>query len=721
MDIHTLARLGSRARLSLLVATLLLPLAARAETERVVAVGDIHGAFDALVDILGRAGLIDERQGWIGDGARFVQTGDFTDRGSRVRDVMELLLSLEEQASTASGEVHLLLGNHEVMNLLGDDRNVLENPDIYASFTDSRSEERRQQAYERWRVWCDRRRSSLEAVAEKHAVEIDVEIGAELAGFLDQSRAEWLETHPLGLVEYREAFGPDGRYGSWLRQLPIAVTAGNSLFLHGGISPRFEKMSVQQINRIHWKRFKEYDTDRAKLVKRGLILPFFSWVETRQALELQIRVPESPSASRLARNAWDRGNELLDEIGSEDSPLWFRGYSEPPRGLGDEELGLLLDRTDKTHQVRRTIASHTPIADHEILSRLGGRLFLIDTGMLTRYYGGRASALEISPSGIKMIYAERALSVRIEIVAQPAERRPLHPVLAAWQASGSGGSPAGQATSGRVYLGADGQPLPTQDLDQLERLLSSARILSKVPISQGTSGASKLLLEMDGIRVHAIFHTVDEQRGGPKDPVVLADGQRFMYYRDSYVAHVAAYRLARLMGLENVPPTVIRRIEGTEGSVTLWIEDGTNLTSYRERDEGDPKTAYFNRQVFDMRVFDNLIDNTDRNSGNIFWTGDFDVWLIDHTRSMARSAELYRPDRLTRCSREMLERVERLDDAAVTSVLSPYLSKYEIKALLKRRDKVLATLRSNIKKMGESKVLFDYGDPLPTKIVSGTA
>ena len=114
-------------------------------TSRVVAIGDIHGDVDAFVSILREAELVDTEHRWIGGTATLVQTGDVTDRGPGVRAVMDLLMTLEEQAESSGGRVEVLLGNHEVMNLMRDVRDV--NPQVYAGFIDSKSEGRRKSAY----------------------------------------------------------------------------------------------------------------------------------------------------------------------------------------------------------------------------------------------------------------------------------------------------------------------------------------------------------------------------------------------------------------------------------------------------------------------------------------------------------------------------------------------------------------------------------------------
>ena len=113
---------------------------------RVVAVGDIHGAGDAFAAILRAAGLIDAGQKWAGGTTTFVQTGDYLDRGGAVRPVLDLLIGLEPQAKSAGGRVEVLLGNHEVMNMVRELTDV--SAEAYASFADARSEDRRRKAYE---------------------------------------------------------------------------------------------------------------------------------------------------------------------------------------------------------------------------------------------------------------------------------------------------------------------------------------------------------------------------------------------------------------------------------------------------------------------------------------------------------------------------------------------------------------------------------------------
>ena len=132
----------------LLVLTALLPSGQPfAETDqRVIGIGDIHGAYDELTALLQKAQLTDDQQRWSGGRTILVQTGDIIDRGANIRGVLDLLMSLEPQADAAGGKVIALLGNHETMNLMANLRDVA--PGAFASFADDKSEERREQAYQ---------------------------------------------------------------------------------------------------------------------------------------------------------------------------------------------------------------------------------------------------------------------------------------------------------------------------------------------------------------------------------------------------------------------------------------------------------------------------------------------------------------------------------------------------------------------------------------------
>ena len=92
--------------------------------ERVVAIADVHGAYDAMVETLGHVGILDEDLAWAGGASYLVIVGDLLDRGPRSRDALDLLMRIEGEAEAAGGKVQVLIGNHESMNLIGDLRYV---------------------------------------------------------------------------------------------------------------------------------------------------------------------------------------------------------------------------------------------------------------------------------------------------------------------------------------------------------------------------------------------------------------------------------------------------------------------------------------------------------------------------------------------------------------------------------------------------------------------
>jgi predicted MPP superfamily phosphohydrolase len=102
------------------------------EPARVVAISDVHGAYDGMLRTLRSASVIDDANAWIAGDTHLVITGDMLDRGADSRKVMDLFIALEPQALDNGGQVHVLLGNHEVMNLAGDLRYVARGE--YAAF-----------------------------------------------------------------------------------------------------------------------------------------------------------------------------------------------------------------------------------------------------------------------------------------------------------------------------------------------------------------------------------------------------------------------------------------------------------------------------------------------------------------------------------------------------------------------------------------------------------
>ena len=354
------------------------PAKAPAESrESVVAIADVHNDFDDFVAILRRTGLTDKQNHWTGGKTTFVQAGDLLDRGPKPREVMDLMMALEKEAVQAGGRVVSLLGNHEVMNIMGDLRYVT--PANYASFADANSEKRQKAAYDEYMKWRGSHASLL----------------AELPQPMELTEAEWMARHPVGFIEHREAFGPKGEYGEWLRGHAAVAEIDGIIFLHGGIHPDLAKTKLDAMNnRIH-DEIKAFDASKHYLLNEKLILPFFNLQEINNVLqaevtaELKSRVPANNERQAKIQEFLRHQDWFSVRV---DGPLWFRGYDLWSDEEGAPQVSKLLEAYKATHLV----VGHTVQKGGRIRPRFGNKVFLIDTGMLSSYYpGGRASALEI--------------------------------------------------------------------------------------------------------------------------------------------------------------------------------------------------------------------------------------------------------------------------------------------------------------------------------------
>ena len=359
--------------LLLAVTTPLAPaLAQRAAPSRIVAIGDIHGDSEGLASILQQTGITDANGRWTGGTTTLVQTGDMTDRGTGVRAVLDLLMNLEPQANAAGGRVIVLLGNHELMNLAGDFRDVT--PAIYATFADDRSENRRRDAYEAYVRLCNARAELFE--------------GKPPAPFQAISREAWMEANPPGAVEYREAFAPQGRYGKWLRAKAAVLQLGDIVFMHAGINPVNAPRRLDDINKQVAGDIRKLDDHRRRMADRKLILPTFALRDVLMAAQIDALT----FGDLLKIETWS----LFDPEG----PMWFRGFATWTPEEGATQVKALQDR----YRVARFVTGHSVTQTRRITSRFSNTVFLIDTGMV--FADGAASALEMQDGRIVAIHPD---------------------------------------------------------------------------------------------------------------------------------------------------------------------------------------------------------------------------------------------------------------------------------------------------------------------------
>ena len=294
---------------------------------RVVAIGDIHGAIAEFKSILKTTGLADDSGRWTGGKAVLMQTGDYMDRGAGTRAVLDLLMALERQAKDAGGRVFAVLGNHEAMNLIGDTRDVT--PEIFATFADAQSESRRQTAWEQYAKLAAAKVAKGEAVPAVY----------------QQTRDAWLATHPPGYVEYREAVGPRGQYGAWLRGKPIVTEYAGSIFMHAGIAPSLAPTKLDDLNDRVRDEVRRIDRFVQRLVDAKLALPFFTLQEILQVASNEIGVAnamivaakeggQAPDRSKLDIPLLTEAQEIMKieewTVVNPEGALWYRGFATLP-------------------------------------------------------------------------------------------------------------------------------------------------------------------------------------------------------------------------------------------------------------------------------------------------------------------------------------------------------------------------------------------------------
>jgi hypothetical protein len=201
--------------------------------------------------------------------------------------------------------------------------------------------------------------------------------------------------HPLGFVEQREAFGPNGSYGKWLREHSAVAKIGEVIFLHGGIHPNLAHLKLDTINSHIRDEIKAFDSAKQGLVDQKVILPFFTLQEITAAVQAELTaerkslVPSDQQRQARLVGFLGYGDWLSVRV---DGPLWFRGYDQWSEEEGTAQIGKVLE----SYNAKRIVVGHTVQKGGRMRNRFGNRVFLIDTGMLSSYYpGGRPSALEI--------------------------------------------------------------------------------------------------------------------------------------------------------------------------------------------------------------------------------------------------------------------------------------------------------------------------------------
>lgn len=252
-------------------------------------------------------------------------------------------------------------------------------------------------------------------------------------------------------------------------------------------------------------------------------------------------------------------------------------------------------------------------------------------------------------------------------------------------------------------LDESGDPLSFKTDEEAVEFLLTARVVSSEGVSTGLNEIKKVSLEKDGVRCNAAFRDMRVH----KDKIELEDGSIQFNFRDDYIFECAAYELSRLLGLDNVPPAVKRKLFRKVGSLQLWVENAKTEGQRKKEGQRPPDDRLWERQTQVMRIFDNLIYNEDRNPGNILYDSEWKMWLIDHSRAFRRHSRLKKGASFDLCERGLWEKLQSLSKEDFKGSLGRFLHPAELKGLLKRRDLIVSTIQELIDLKGEEKVLFE--------------
>jgi len=237
---------------------------------------------------------------------------------------------------------------------------------------------------------------------------------------------------------------------------------------------------------------------------------------------------------------------------------------------------------------------------------------------------------------------------------------------------------------------------------EIEEFLVQAKISGMKDIPEGVTLPRKASLELNGSMHFAVWKTIDE---GPVAAKQLDRGVE-LQFQDSWRTEVAAYELDKLIGLGMVPATVPRTFGGNQGSLQFWVDSVMDEEQRLKKKLSPPNGIDWMQQVAKIRLWDNLIYNTDRNMGNLLITSDWKIRLIDHSRTFRPFDQLKDPKALTTFSRILLAKLEELNEPMLKEHLGKYLSPYQIQGLLKRRDAILALAKQLVAEKGAGAVLY---------------
>jgi hypothetical protein len=247
------------------------------------------------------------------------------------------------------------------------------------------------------------------------------------------------------------------------------------------------------------------------------------------------------------------------------------------------------------------------------------------------------------------------------------------------------------------------QAAPKWTNNEKEAFLLNAKVISQHSLSKGVTDSRQAVLDDGKVQHQAHIQTIDIS----KSSYQTSRGTE-LNFRDTFKYNMAAYQLSKLLDIDMIPPSVERKVGAQTAAVTWWVDDKMfdELDRVKQNIQ-PPDLDRWNKQMYVVRVFDQLIYNTDRNLGNLVIDKSWNIWMIDHTRAFRTQKNLENPKNLVQCDRNLLAKLKELDKESLKKSVGKYLTGMEIDGILTRRDKIVQFFEKEVSQKGEGAVLYD--------------
>ena len=237
-----------------------------------------------------------------------------------------------------------------------------------------------------------------------------------------------------------------------------------------------------------------------------------------------------------------------------------------------------------------------------------------------------------------------------------------------------------------------------------EAFLDNADVVGARQLGKGVTKPWRLTLKEGDVVQDVDAH---------KEEARFRSGRTERDFRDFYGYNIAAYRLARLLGYDDLVPVSIERVwKGRRGALTWWVDKKWDEDERVKEGADPPDVPAWERQLYLARAFTALVADTDRNLGNQLVTADFHLWLIDFTRAFRHTQELKTPSLLRRIDRRFYNRLKGLREEDVEAALSRWVEPLARKALLARRDAMVEHFAVLADQRGDQSAVFYESDPM---------